>query len=337
MNSSGLVSVIVPVYNKEKWLSECVEALIAQTYKNIEIILIDDGSMDGSGALCDEWATRDSRIMVIHQDNHGVSYARNAGISIAQGEYIAFCDADDMIEPNTYSCMIDALIENEADMVICSYKRLEGDLLTDYKSNIMDSCVLDKITYFDKMYSSTGNFFLPFVSAETKIVRRNLLDKAGCLFQNGHIYEDNWVSHHWTINANKIYWLNESFYIWRVAEGSITQSKMTIKRLDDFYAQKDRLEYLYKDYRNYHFYSKMVEQCLDNGIQFWDRLVRNKIAHKRDLKCYVDDVKSCIRKYDSFSHGKRKILWRLFLLSPTLYECLELGKHLFDSNTMKKG
>ena len=94
------VSVIVPIYNAEKYLNKCLESIIGQTYKNLEIILVDDGSSDNSPIICDAWAQIDSRIRVIHKKNGGVSSARNAGIDLAQGDYIGFVDADDWIEPN---------------------------------------------------------------------------------------------------------------------------------------------------------------------------------------------------------------------------------------------
>ena len=101
-----LLSVIVPVYNAEKYLDRCVRSIVNQTYKRLEIILIDDGSTDRSGAMCDEWASVDSRIQVVHSENHGVSHARNMGLDLARGDWITFVDADDWIEPDMYELMI---------------------------------------------------------------------------------------------------------------------------------------------------------------------------------------------------------------------------------------
>ena len=110
-----LISVIIPIYNVEAYLDECIASVIAQTYSNLEIILVDDGSPDNCPQMCDEWAAKDSRIRVIHKENGGLSDARNAGIDIATGEYIAFVDSDDWIVPEMYEKMLAALkTENAA-------------------------------------------------------------------------------------------------------------------------------------------------------------------------------------------------------------------------------
>lgn len=112
------ISVIVPVYNAEKYLDRCVESIVAQTYKNLEIILVDDGSTDNSPAICDAWAKKDSRIRVIHKKNGGVSSARNAGLDACTGDYIGFADADDWMEPDMY----EVLIGNAKDIVRTNHR-----------------------------------------------------------------------------------------------------------------------------------------------------------------------------------------------------------------------
>lgn len=118
-----LVTIIVPVYNTGAYLSPCLESLIAQTHRDLEIILVDDGSTDGSGAICDDFARRDERIKVIHQKNSGVSAARNAGLEIASGTYLTFVDADDGLVPNGLETALRYLRENDADMVTYGWKR----------------------------------------------------------------------------------------------------------------------------------------------------------------------------------------------------------------------
>ena len=118
-----LVSIIVPVYNTGEYLAPCIESLTSQTYSNLEIILVDDGSTDGSGAVCDEFAHRDSRVKVIHQKNAGVSAARNAGLEIASGAYLTFVDADDGLVPHGLETALRYLRENDADMVTYGWKR----------------------------------------------------------------------------------------------------------------------------------------------------------------------------------------------------------------------
>ena len=110
-----LISIIIPIYNVEKYLPVCLDSILAQTYKNLEIILVDDGSPDGSGTICDEYASRDSRFVVVHQKNGGVSVARNTGLDHATGDYIGIVDPDDWIEPNMYEVMMNNIIKEDFD------------------------------------------------------------------------------------------------------------------------------------------------------------------------------------------------------------------------------
>lgn len=119
-----LISIILPVYKVEKYIDKCLNSLVNQTYDNLEIILVDDGSPDNSGKLCDEWAKRDSRVKVIHKENGGVSDARNVGLDNATGDYIIFLDPDDYIELNTYEKMLNAIKNENADMSMCGIKHV---------------------------------------------------------------------------------------------------------------------------------------------------------------------------------------------------------------------
>lgn len=120
------ISVIVPVYNVEKYLPRCIESILHQTYENIELILVNDGSTDTSGSICDSYAVRDSRVQVVHQANSGVSAARNAGIHLAAGEYLQFVDSDDYIDANMTEIMAAVLDKNTASVVMCGYKRIDS-------------------------------------------------------------------------------------------------------------------------------------------------------------------------------------------------------------------
>lgn len=121
------ISVIVPVYNVEKYLSRCVDSILNQTYSDLEVILVDDGSKDASGSICDAYAAKDSRIRVIHKENGGLSSARNAGIDAATGAYLAFVDSDDWIEPETYSWLLEQLHRHKVKMVCAGRYDVDGD------------------------------------------------------------------------------------------------------------------------------------------------------------------------------------------------------------------
>ena len=119
-----LISVIVPVYNVERYLRQCIESITNQSYKNLQIILIDDGSKDNSGKICDEYAEKDKRVEVIHKENTGVSAARNTGLDNAKGEWITFVDADDWVEKNFCEILIKKATENESDCIACGYNKV---------------------------------------------------------------------------------------------------------------------------------------------------------------------------------------------------------------------
>lgn len=122
-----LISVIVPVYKVEKYLHRCVDSIINQTYKNLEIILVDDGSPDNCPKICDEYAQKDQRIKVIHKKNAGISEARNAGLEIAQGEFVAFVDSDDYIDSTMYEKMLLLAQKEKNDLVLCGFKKVSED------------------------------------------------------------------------------------------------------------------------------------------------------------------------------------------------------------------
>ena len=121
------ISVIVPVYNAESYLAACLDSILSQTYQDFEIILIDDGSTDHSGEICDAYADKDSRVCVVHQENHGVSHARNTGLSVASGDVISFIDSDDTLDPDMYELLVKTMQEHDADITHCGYKHLVRD------------------------------------------------------------------------------------------------------------------------------------------------------------------------------------------------------------------
>ena len=167
-----LISIIIPVYKVEPFLRECLDSIVSQTYQNLEIILVDDGSTDGSGAICDEYAARDGRIIVIHQENQGISGARNAGLDIASGDYVLFVDSDDRIEPFTCECALKAAIGQQADLVSFGYKVI-------YESGksrevvAPASGIQDKRQVMQELVWQRGNFR---DSAWNKLFARKLFD-----------------------------------------------------------------------------------------------------------------------------------------------------------------
>ena len=145
-NIAPAVSVIVPIYNVEKYLAECVDSILGQTFQDMEIILVDDGSLDASGQMADDYAARDKRVKVIHKENGGQSSARNAGMKIARGEYIYFCDSDDYISLDAIEILYETATKNDLDMVL-----FNGDSFVD-KSDAENDALMRKMDWYKDYY-----------------------------------------------------------------------------------------------------------------------------------------------------------------------------------------
>jgi len=211
------ISVIVPIYNAEPYLQKCLNSIEAQSHSNLEIILIDDGSTDKCPQICDEYAVKDSRIKVIHKKNGGVASARNAGLKIATGEYIAFVDSDDWIEPTMYSDLLDVCLNHNCDYVGCS-TQIRGGTSGQIKFLTANEYFADYLN---------GNMFLTVWS---RLCRREV-----CIDikfpENMMVCEDGFVALPTLEKAKKIAFLEKPLYNYNQRENSFTRGKVTIAKL----------------------------------------------------------------------------------------------------------
>ena len=220
MEKNILVSVIVPVYNVEKFLPQCIDSLLAQTHPDLEIILVDDGSKDSSGSICDAYAQQDSRVTVLHQENRGQAAARNLGIREAKGEYIGFVDSDDFVESNMYESMLRAALQHDAQIVSC------GMYAVDIQGNVLfESHVLPK----ERVYSAdaAAEQLLTFgtlnVSCCDKLFRRNLFDDVK--YPEGQTNEDAAIIFDLMLQAEKVVHIGLPMYSYRQWSGSTSKKK----------------------------------------------------------------------------------------------------------------
>lgn len=219
-----LISVIVPVYNVEKYLKKCVNSITSQTYENLEILLVDDGSTDLSGQICNEFEKNDARIKVIHKKNGGLSDARNAGLDRAKGQYYAFIDSDDYIQDNTIEIMLNAVKKNKSEIAICNMIRFleEGETLQFY-------CPTDhEVLYQGKQRYKTLN--QPSVC--NKLFEAKLFE--GIRFPKGKYYEDTFVYHEVLYRANNIVLTGTDSYWYLSREDSIVGQPQYTERYFDF-------------------------------------------------------------------------------------------------------
>lgn len=238
MDKEELISVIVPVYNVQNYICRCLDTIINQTYKNIEIILVDDGSKDESGKICEEYAKKDSRIRVIHKENEGLGLTRNVGIKYAMGKYIAFIDSDDFIELNMYEIMYKKIKENDLDAVLCNYKRLKKDKTYIYNVSNFDnkqySC--DEIQK-DILLSICGNpkYKTVIGSVCCVLYKKDIIDKYNIKFLNEREYvsEDIIFNYMYFSKCRRIQLLRDNMYIYCENEGSLTK-KYNPAKIDKF-------------------------------------------------------------------------------------------------------
>lgn len=228
--SSPLVSVIIPVYNVAKLLERCVDSVLAQTYANLEVILIDDGSTDMSGAFCDVYAKRDSRIRVIHQQNAGLSAARNAGLKIAKGQYVTFVDSDDAVRPRLIEHLLGLCIDYHVKMSICSFTEvLRGQnppaSITDAASSD-EATIVDTLDCLTRMLSEQGFS----MSAWGKLYSRDLFK--GVTFPIGRLYEDVGTTYRLVLKCPNIAISALPAYLYYINPDSITQQAFSLKKLD---------------------------------------------------------------------------------------------------------
>jgi len=225
-NENELISIIVPVYNADKYLKECIDSLVNQTYKNIEVLLIDDGSSDKSGAICDEYAERYSVIRVFHNENQGVSKTRTFGIQHAKGIYLMFTDSDDYWELEAVEKMYEQIKLHDADLALCGYMRFKNDDATYCDKRIVNE---ELVTVFESNKELANLFTRPYtslagVSIWAKMYKRDLILKHDVKFPEGINYEEDCVFNlQYYKYVKKAVVINEVFYHYRQLEVSLSK------------------------------------------------------------------------------------------------------------------
>ncbi|MBQ8576276.1 MAG: glycosyltransferase [Clostridia bacterium] len=259
MDNSKKISVIVPCYKVEKFLPICVNSIINQTYKNLEIILVDDGSPDLTGTLCDKLALTDTRIRVIHKQNGGLSSARNAGLDICTGDYISFIDSDDYIKPETFEEMLQFALNYNLDLVKCNFVRCDEKNNEDfYNDDTGEKNIYNKEEAITNFISSPYNRRKHF-----KVIVCDALYKKekviSIRFPEGLLYEDGYYTPLAILNCDKLGHIDKTLYVYRVTSNSIMSSGFTersLKSLDDW-------EFIYNNVKD------KVPNCADLAGQRW--------------------------------------------------------------------
>lgn len=254
-NKNELISVIIPIYNVEKYLSRCIDSVLNQTYKELEIILIDDGTKDNSGKLAEEYSQKDKRVKVIHKDNEGLGLTRNVGIENSNGKYIAFVDSDDYIEIDMYEKMYNNIKEYNLDACVCDFKRLNKN------NSLINNCARTK----DKIYNKNEiiNEILPSIcgskkfgiligSAWSVLYKKEIIENSNIRFLNERDYvsEDLIFNLNYFSKCDKIKLLAEDFYVYCENIESLTKTynPSKIKKFVNLYnVMKKQIQYNFEE------------------------------------------------------------------------------------------
>lgn len=321
------ISIIVPVYNTAQYLRKCIDSIISQTYKNFELILVDDGSTDRSPQICDDYAKQDKRVKVIHKKNGGLSDARNIGIDISLGQYIVFIDSDDWILPNMIEELYKKSIEYDADMVISNYLCVNesGDDEGYYKL-YTDFMIISGREAISKLYDSNKVYYIIMCA---KLFKRKLFDNLRFTF--GTVNEDEFLIHHILNLCNKIVCLPERYYFYYQRSNSIMHTNDISDVFRRIKIQYERLIFVYEN--NFSEIKNKAE------IYYWDTLTNGYYELYNNLsrsKMYLSTIKRQYKHVLKNMLMNRSISWKIkclyliFLFSPTLFLTLETELNKID-------
>ena len=292
-----LISIIVPVYNVENYLKECLDSILNQTYQNIEVIIIDDGSTDNSSKICDEYAKKDKRIQVIHQQNSGLSVARNNGIKLSKGKYLSFIDSDDIIHSQMIELLNQEIKKNKCDISICKYQSFTDKYIekqVEYKVKIMNQFEFLKNLMIDKEISS---------HACNKLYKKELFKKV--TYPVGKKYEDIGTTYKLGLNADSICYLNIELYGYRVRQNSIVNN--------------------------------LKKETLLDSIDMINKRYNDLINKRPELKDYIDmnRINTTTRYFLEIIRNNQKSLLKDNDITEKLNEELLISKKLIRKETKK--
>ncbi|NOW06392.1 glycosyltransferase family 2 protein [Clostridium beijerinckii] len=320
-NTKDLISVIVPVYNVEKYLPQCIDSILNQTEKNLEIILVDDGSLDNSGKICDEFSKKDDRIIVIHKKNNGLSSARNAGLEIARGNYIGFVDSDDWLDKTMYEVLLKLLKENNSDISCCDFFKTANS--NDSIPHI-DNEIINSYNNIESLNNFYNGLYTQTVVAWNKLYKRELFKDIS--YPVGKIHEDEGTTYKLYYKANKITYTNRPLYYYRITPNSITTSKFNKKRLDIIDVYDEKVKFI-KNINNEEIYSKTLKWYLFKLINCYFEC-SNNIENNTEYLTLINQKVS--ETYKSYIQSDKKqlhwvILFSIFKINPKLYKIILRG------------
>lgn len=305
--SEPLLSVIIPVYQVEKYIGQCLDSVLAQTYTNLDIILVDDGGTDSSVDICREYQKKDNRIRIISQENGGLSKARNVGVAHARAELITFIDSDDYIHPQMFATMIPYIEEHNLDIISCTSTR---------KNIVIKELIgTGKLECYDHRTAVSMGLRDDNVSAWGKIYKKELLDKVQ--FPVGRVFEDLGTLYKIFNECNKVGWLDYQFYHYIKRENSITQRSFRVKpKYDSLYLNHEKIgfakEHGYTEELHY-IHGEIIKNAMSLLTVFYSNtdLILEYPQEYEDTKQWLSEAMQDTVAWEGL-RKKERILWWLY-------------------------
>ena len=316
--TTPLISVIVPVYRVEKYLERCVKSILSQTYKNLEVILVDDGSPDQCPAICDACAEKDARVKVIHQENKGLSGARNAGIDAASGEYLAFVDSDDYVSQHFIEELYQLLQDTGCAIGQCRFSYVKGDGLVEEGDSAF--CIYRGESLMEQLYGPEEKATC-FVVAWNKLYRAELFKETGIRYPEGRIHEDEATTYRLFHEAKKLAFLDRALYGYYTENGGSITSVFSAKRLQWLTAHEERIAFFKKN--GYEkllpaAYRKLCDACITFYFRCTEQ-VKDAEELKKELRKRLETYRANGAAWIAALPLKTRMGYELFSMSPGLY------------------
>ena len=322
MSSQLCVSMIVPVYNVEAFLRECLESIEGQSFLNYEVLIINDGSTDGSAKIAQEFVDKYDNWHLIHKENGGLSSARNAGIARAKGEYICFVDSDDYIEKDYVQKLYDAACEYDADMVIADYHEVDDkgrDLQRDKGKALYQQGVITRdeslhaLTYVGGYHYATA-----VVVAWNKLVRTDIMKRF--LYKEGVLHEDEFLIMPLLLACDRVAWITDDIYAYRQREGSIMQDeKLAFRHLEVLDAFEERIR-LSQDVGNIEL-TRKLKMAYFWDIEVWYYFMRTiyKVPWYKLYGYFASRMRGALFKYGNIWWKSKIVKYIIFSMAPEVY------------------
>lgn len=317
-----LISIIVPIYNVEKYLKECIESIINQTYKNIEIILVDDGSPDNCGKICDEYSQKDKRIIVLHKENGGLSDARNKGIDIAKGDYLTFVDSDDFVNIDYIEKLYNSIKFNNTKLAQCGISKVNENNEIIEKLNYDENYIKTSHEILNELY---GKHLIENVVVWNKMYAKELFENIR--FPVGKIHEDEFTTYKIFYSVDRISLLSDCLYNYRQTNESIIGKKFNKKRLNLLEALEERMD-SFKNRNEIDLYEKTLKFYIEQ-LRLYYIKVKKYIENSKEIQ---QDIKRKYKiEYKKFMKVKEKtfkemLKAKIFYFCPDLYYIIKKNK-----------